>query len=86
MYPTLCCPLRVQGKRQGCAIPHTLPPSTLFIPHFHSHLQILDRWLWEGVLDDPHSEFMVQEVKVRAGGGGGRQQGQGGEWWDVGFV
>ena len=53
----------------------------LLTPHtsLHPYLQILDRWLWEGVLDDPHSEFMVQEVKVgrgqEEGGRGGGEQG-----------
>ena len=44
-----------------------------FSDYLHPSLltQILERWLWEGVLDDPHAEFMVQESKVGYGDGCG---------------
>ena len=35
------------------------------------YLRILQRWVHEGVLDDPHGEFMVEEVHYRGGGGHG---------------
>lgn len=31
-----------------------------------AYFRMLERWLCEGLLDDPHGEFMVQEDKVRA--------------------
>lgn len=30
------------------------------------YFRMLELWLCQGVLDDPYSEFMVQEKKVRA--------------------
>ena len=63
-----------------CPRTRTLPPAPA---------QILDRWLWEGVLDDPHAEFMVQESKVSQSVGhrvGSRAQVEGGSAAAAGTV
>ena len=46
------------GDQQGRAL-----AQRLLAAGCQPYFQVLDRWLWEGVLDDPHSEFMVQEDK-----------------------
>eukprot|EP00798_Chlamydomonas_sp_ICE-L_P000238 gene238-4000_t len=47
------------GDRAGRALVHRLLHAAC-VPYFRT----LEKWLCEGVLDDPHGEFMVQEKKT----------------------
>ncbi|GAX72609.1 hypothetical protein CEUSTIGMA_g65.t1 [Chlamydomonas eustigma] len=54
-----CKALSLGGDQLGRALMHRLLAAGC-VPYF----QILERWLLDGVLDDPHQEFMIQENKA----------------------